>query len=227
MKKEIKEMVQQEIDDSITRLIKEGYDVKQMPSANQLPPQLKNLTPDLLATSENENVIIEFLYGKNEEKLAKIESLFSSISNLEHWELRIVNIPKKQSSAKRKSLTADSIARRITVAQKLMYEEKDMVGYLILWTAVEALLQRNLDSCHSPFEPSSKTKSGRPYLNTLMKEAYSIGLINKKDMDELQRLSRLRTSLVHGETIPYFRTVLFMKVEKIANRLLAEIRTNP
>lgn len=223
MKKDVHEKIQQEVDEIISQLTQQGFAVRQSPTANQLPPQLGNIQPDLLACSENENLVIEFIYGENEEKLAKIESLFSSISNLKNWDLRIVHIPRKQGHVKRKPIDIDSITKRIAVAQRVTYEEKDMVGYLVLWTALEALLKRVLDLYYSPFEPSEKTKSGRPYLNTLLKEAYSVGLINKKEMDDLQRLVKLRTSLVHGEAIPYYRVVLFTKVEKVAGRLLAEI----
>lgn len=170
-----------------------GYSVVINPSQNQLPSFLKGFEPDIIATREEENVLVEIKTRKNRQDLQRFESLAREIDKRKDWRFEVVfTNPKDKpfSTESQQNLSENAINNRITEINKLIGIDSYEAAFLLSWATIEAVLRQKLN------EEKSETVK-KPTLS-IIKTMFSLGLINQHDYKKLQEVNNYRNSLIHG-----------------------------
>jgi hypothetical protein len=170
-----------------------GYTVVVRPAPELLPPPLKAIRPDLLASNSSENVIIEVRSKATIARSVEPKRIAQKMAGLPGWrfELVITN-PELLNSVpvSGETLSQREIGSRMAEAKELLSTGNLSAAFLIAWSAAEALLRRialknGLDT--SGYSPAA-----------LYKELYSIGIIPRRAYEAFAEAIETRNSLVHG-----------------------------
>jgi hypothetical protein len=170
-----------------------GYTVVVRPAPELLPPPLKAIQPDLLASNSTENVIIEVRSKATLAPTSEPKRIAQTVATMPGWrfELVITN-PELLNSVpvSGETLSQREIGSRMAEAKELRTTGNLSAAFLIAWSAAEALLRRialknGLDT--SGYSPAA-----------LYRELYSIGLIPRRAYEVFADAIEARNSLVHG-----------------------------
>ena len=194
-----------------------GYEVIVEPGPDKLPEFLAGFRPDLVARGPNESVVIEVKVGIKTAASERFRELAETIQRQPGWRFSLVVIdPGSDEVAPltQQLLDRKRIADRLTSADELLKAGATDAAFLMMWTAVEALLRHIATREGLPLErvPSS----------ALMKEMFSLGILSRHDLDIAQRAFSVRNSLVHGfETTRLGETA--GELAQLARQLLSEL----
>lgn len=174
-----------------------GYSVVIYPGQNQLPKFLKGFEPDIIATKEDENVLIEVKTRNDRSELIQFESLAREIDKRTNWRFEVVFTNPRVKAFKNENnqtLSEYAVDNRITEIDKLVGIGSYEAAFLLSWATLEAVLRQRL------LEENSETVK-KPTLS-IIKTMYSLGLLNQHDYRKLQEANNYRNSLIHGFNQP-------------------------
>lgn len=175
-------------------LEQEGWRVALMPPADVLPAPLRSFEPDLVATKDGDNLIVE-VKGKatlrrNPGIISWVERMSTTINELPGWSFRLVWVgddlqqPASAPTAVRRAREAAAVA---TISAE--------AGLLLGWSAVETALNAALEPTGSRIAGHrQRPRAGRRLLET----AFDANLLDGHSMDFLVRVERLRSLVAHG-----------------------------
>ncbi len=179
-------------------LVQNGYEVIREPTKDQLPEFLKTLSylPDLLALSEDENLVVEVKSRPSVRGDDKISAIADAVNRQKSWRfLFVYSNPRNNRARDKFSSEQDTRALRIALNEvrsktTSLTDPTDFKAYfLYAWGLLEATLQA------SSMRPK-KSSFGSSY--TLVRNARIDGLISEEQFDELRELQQKRNALVHG-----------------------------
>ncbi|MEA4975295.1 MAG: hypothetical protein VB046_06120 [Paludibacter sp.] len=174
---------------------KKGYEVIVEPQQSLLPEFLKKFQVDLIARSENDNVVIEVKSSSSKTDFKRLEELANIINSTNNWRFELVfTNPKSELQIENNLLIIDSetIVKRITDCKILLNNNNIIPAFLLGWTVFEASLRIKLRSLNMNEELSKK-----PVLY-LIKSLYSLGVISSTVLRNLEQLNQYRNNIFHG-----------------------------
>ena len=164
----------------------DGFDVIVEPVGADLPPGLRRISADLIALKCGENVAVSVFTKGSRSSGEDVRRTAETVESEPGWRYEVLVLPRRP--AERDPMTGDDASARLKAAGAAA-EHDPAAGALLAWTGVEWALRRLIER-QSPADRSP---------HRLVKEAYSLDLINEPEHDMLMRLADLRNATVHGD----------------------------
>lgn len=172
-----------------------GYDVIVGPTVEHVPTFLAEFDPQLIATRDDESVVVEVGPMSAFAADDRIQQLAATIDAHDGWRLDFV-VTKSSDEAFREddeSVGAHSamLEGRLTEAGRLCEGGSNEAAMLLAWSAAEGMLRLAASRAGLPAE---KTPIGAS-----IRQLFSLGLIGKATYDLLISRMQTRNQLAHGE----------------------------
>lgn len=170
-----------------------GYIVTLEPNNSSLPDFLKGFNVDLLATSNDDNVVVEVKSSDSNMNYDQLEKLANIVKGKNNWRFELVfTNPKNQTyNDKLTVINAEDIHIRINEIQNLIKYNSVDSAFLLGWATLEASMRLKLDSL------SKDDLLQKPSLY-LLKSLFSYGVINQIQLKKLEILNENRNQIIHG-----------------------------
>ncbi|NER15124.1 hypothetical protein GWK08_16840 [Leptobacterium flavescens] len=172
---------------------KKGYLVYTYPSKENVPPFLDDYKPDLIAISENEKLIIEVKSKSSIKSSDKLTNYIELINRQKEWKFELVlTNPKKKISNEHllsNFVEIEEIDRRLNEINELIQANFLEPAFLYAWVVFEAVSRNQLVT----YKKQSKSN-----IESLIKELFSYGIVNKAEYNFLQNSFHQRNNLIHG-----------------------------
>ena len=172
-----------------------GYEVVIEPSSSVLPDFLLNFQPDLVALSENDNVVVEVKSSDSRTDFKKLEGLANTVNSKENWRFELVfTNPRNRLKFESELVIIDlgKIRNRINECKSLINSGNLDSAFLLGWSTFEASIRLRLSSLNE-----REVDIKRPPLH-LIKNLFSYGIINQNLLRKIEVLNQVRNKLIHG-----------------------------
>jgi Holliday junction resolvase len=174
-------------------LANEGFKVFINPPERAIPFDLAGYHPDILATRENERLIVEV---KRSEKGTSVDQ-YVEVARLvrDHPGWRFLLVPsdtvEEEGVIERKGLPDwTTLVEQSRVAGRLISNQLYAASFLASWAGVEGTLRRVAQDEAIPVEVFS--------VRPLIKHLYSFGILSILQLRELEALEPVRNEVAHG-----------------------------
>lgn len=170
-----------------------GFRVVLRPRPDELPPFLQAFQPDFIALSDDENIVVEVRERGGLKRSPRVGELAEALSGQPGWRLKYLLAPSEDDllSAKNPASLSTKRIRETLKDSESLCDAGDVVpSFLLAFSALEAAARRAADKYH--------VKPASPNAIAALKSAYSAGLMDQDDLDELVRLAEKRNALAHG-----------------------------
>lgn len=204
-----------------------GYEVTINPNSEQLPPFIASFNPDAIATSENDNVVIEVSSNSSKKEVGSLAPLAEVVEREPNWRFELVVTNSAQPSLP-PSLSSNEIKASIHSARNLFQlgrekstEEKSALikaALVTAWAALEALLRSWIGE-----EMMSQAKNLSPI--AFVKTGFSDGIISASEYDILLAVANARNKVVHGFVSPDNLENLIEEFLEICGQLISRWET--
>lgn len=169
-----------------------GYKVIIEPKSSDCPLFLRNFQPDLIAMSENDNVVFE-VKTKNSFKNSKhLDDIAQIVDSQDNWRFELVITNPRYIT--HKDISLKTCKTRLDESQKLLRQKYYTSSLLTAWATVESLLRKLISIDKQKKLNSSPTQ--------LVKTSYSLGLLSESELDLLNKAAQARNMIVHGFEFP-------------------------
>ena len=196
-----------------------GYDVTIEPNKNQRPDFLDKFQPDLIAISSADKVIVEVKSKLSLKQSGYLESLARVIEQHKEWRFELVlTNPREQYDFPNKwaLLPVSDLEKRLTetkyIFENLHQNENAM---LLLWVIAEATL------LHVARRESVNLVRQSPKI--MVKELFSLGIINGQEFETLNQAADVRNKIVHGYTTNAPLDDIFSSTEKLVYGMISTL----
>lgn len=175
------------------KYISEGFQVLIEPKIEQLPFDLGNYQPDIIATKGNSGLVIEVKSSSSRLSVERLKVVAEKVSQHPGWRFLLVTLEDVDS----KSLPGTSeqlpswqeLIDRFEQAHRLM-ENHVEPAFIFMWSIFEGALRRRSVDLSIPVE--------RFPTSGLIKQMYSLGELSIPQFDIIQNCFDVRNRLVHG-----------------------------
>ncbi|HYI10631.1 MAG TPA: hypothetical protein VEK57_16340 [Thermoanaerobaculia bacterium] len=169
-----------------------GYSVSVRPAAASVPQFLAPFQPDLIATSREDNVVVEI---KSSSDLASdaVVALAEAVEAQPGWrlELAVVNLPAAPEVPLNGELVPDEqIDSLLREAHTLSREKRYEAATIMAWAAAEGIFRR--------LARAEGIESERKSSGTVLKQLYANGVIDPDQYDSFSRAMEFRNAFAHG-----------------------------
>lgn len=170
------------------RYERDGYRVTVPERGGDLPAFLQGFTPDLIAESEGDRVVIEIKRSDAVPGSNELRDLAERVSGEPGWRFELVTLPPVERVV---VPTADRMETIDSRARRAMSAGLNDVAYAYVWTVVEELLnglalQHGLRAARVPF-------------GQVVRELVFCGVIPREALDAVEQARAVRTRLVYAE----------------------------
>ncbi len=193
-----------------------GYQVILEPTGKDLPPFLRDYTPDVIAKKGKEHVVIEVKYRKDLVSKNQLIEISKRLEGRKNWRFELVVVRPEEEEAEEvfgQAIAWPVIKKRAREASELQDQGHEEAAVLVAWVAIEGAMRQLAKNERLP--ASSKSTS------ELIKSLAIHGLITKKDYKSIETWFQTRNSIAHGyvpkkidSTIPWKVLELVPKFEK-------------
>ncbi|MDD1428631.1 hypothetical protein MEO94_30155 [Dolichospermum sp. ST_sed9] len=187
-------------DDKVESLIKkyrdEGFTVIQNPKADQLPFDLDNYQPDILATkNQNESgLIIEVKTSISPVSVERLQSVAEEISRHPGWHFLLVTLEDIEAESlpgtSEELPSWEEIIDHFSQVSKLIENNNIEPAFLFLWSVFEGALRKRSLDVSIPIERLPAIR--------LLRSMYSLGELSISEFDIIQACLEERNRLAHG-----------------------------
>jgi mRNA-degrading endonuclease RelE of RelBE toxin-antitoxin system len=187
-------------DDKVESLIKkyrdEGFTVIQNPKANQLPFDLDNYQPDILATkNQNESgLIIEVKTSISPVSVEQLQSVAEEVSRHPGWRFLLVTLEDIEAESlpgiSEELPSWEELIDHFSQVSKLIENNNIEPAFLFLWSVFEGALRKRAVDVSIPIE--------RLPVIRLLRSMYSLGELSISEFDIIQAYLEKRNRLAHG-----------------------------
>lgn len=198
MKSENTTRESQRINELVTEYRNKGYNVFIPKDRNETPPFLREVgyLPDLIATSDNESLIIEVKSRQTASDLDSLARVAENVNSQPDWQFLLVF------TNSRDKLSVEAFPSLQKVNDLL--EKSRIIGtstdthreasFLFAWAAIEASLRL--------LQTESKSTRATTSVWSLVRDAAMLGYIARDDAQLLERMFKQRNAILHaGEVI--------------------------
>jgi len=169
-----------------------GYDVHIHPDRVHLPSFLIGFSPDVIALSPDDKVVIQVKSARDFDA-EKVQELAEFVEQQPPWryEVALVNLPTAPDVPAAEDLaTNDQVTHLIETAELLAAQNQTEAAALLAWSAVEAILRRLTRIAAPELERQSSAR--------VLKHLYALGRIQPEIYETLSRLMTFRNAVAHG-----------------------------
>ncbi|MEI3649917.1 MAG: hypothetical protein V6D39_07990 [Dolichospermum lemmermannii FEM_B0920] len=190
-------------DEKVASLIKkyrdQGFTVIQNPKADQLPFDLDNYQPDILATkNENETgligLIIEVKTSISPVSVERLQSVAEEISRHPGWHFLLVTLEDIEAESlpgtSEELPSWEEIIDHFSQVSKLIENNNIEPAFLFLWSVFEGALRKRAVDVSIPVERLPAIR--------LLRTMYSLGELSISEFDIIQAYFERRNRLAHG-----------------------------
>lgn len=171
-----------------------GYSVRIEPPPRELPFDLGRYRPDLVASRDGENLVIEVKADVRGLSVERYRDIAQEVAAHEGWRFLLVTDDDVRAGGTFGSSAElpgwDVIRRRAGRARDIKNSGDAEAAYLIAWSALEGLLRRRAAQAAIPVD--------RLPVVPLAKHLYSQGELSAEELDETLATLATRNRLVHG-----------------------------
>lgn len=172
----------------------DGYTVILNPPKELIPFDLEGYTPDILATNNDENIIIEVKItnsSMDNEKLLKISDIIQSHPG---WKFSVITVSEEELGKSKKNkfdLDINKIAEGLSLIEENL-ENPSVSGFLVpqLWVCYISILSILLRKDGIEIENLSDL--------SIVNSAYSEGHLNHEQLEASRRFLNLRNFAAHN-----------------------------
>jgi uncharacterized protein YutE (UPF0331/DUF86 family) len=168
-----------------------GYQVHVRPDAAKLPAFLSSFHPDLVATSSDDNVVVE-IKSSFELVIDPVIPLAETVQSQHGWRLEVIvlNPPAAHEVPQHGDLVSDDrIVSLLQEAQDLTQERRYEAAAVVAWAAAEATFRRLVRGAG---------QSDRRSSDAVLKQLYAAGLIDADQYEVFSRAMDFRNAFAHG-----------------------------
>lgn len=190
-------------DDKVESLIKkyrdQGFTIIQNPKADQLPFDLDNYQPDILATkNENESDLIGLIIGVktsiSQVSVERLQSVAEEVSKHPGWSFLLVTLEDIEAESLpgicEELPSWEEIIDHFSQVGKLIENNNIEPAFIFLWSVFEGALRKRAVDVSIPIE--------RLPVIRLLRSMYSLGELSISEFDIIQAYLEKRNRLAHG-----------------------------
>lgn len=193
-----------------------GYSVNISPAPDELPPFLRQFTPDMYVMNDNEQVVIEVKSGKSLARAKDMAKLAKAIEENPGWRFElVVTNPRTQASYQIEfpTLRENDIRDCLTDIDTLLSREEYEAAIMLCWAATEGTLRLIAQREHI------RLKSKQPEF--AVKKMASMGYLSEDEHQVLRTAIELRSHIMHGGRLHPGDHQVVPQMLEINSRLLA------
>jgi hypothetical protein len=176
----------------------QGFQVSVEPAKADLPFDLGNYSPDLIAQKEDQHLVVEVKSSSNDVPVERFRNIAEEVGQHPGWRFLLVTLNDVESrslpGAADELASWQEAAERVVRAERLLDAGDADAAFLLMWSALEAMLRRHAQSVALPLE--------RLPSQALIKHLYSQGELSMTQYDRVMTALRLRNLLAHGSPAP-------------------------
>jgi len=198
---------------------KNGYTVIIEPRGSDIPTFIKNYQPDLIATSDKDNVVVEIKARTDFATIERLRDIADVINKRENWRFELIVTNSKQEIQSESDRT--NIDLEISEIEKNLKEIKTIVeqglysaAFIMCWANLESLSRQLL------LEDKKKLSNKMPLV--LIKTLFSFGYLTRADYEGLEKLFQIRNQIVHGYKSTELDKKTMDRLISITEKLLKE-----
>lgn len=172
---------------------RDGYAVIVEPSADKLPDWLGRFQIDLIASNDDENVVVEIKSQPHLKSPPAVDALARAVESHNGWRLDFVVIQSRGARLehqRERLLDVAELQRRIKMAHKLRNDGLIDPAMLMLWSSVEGALRRSAVLAGVPIESFDSI--------ALLKQLHFHGLLTSDQYSILRKTADIRNAAAHG-----------------------------
>lgn len=191
-----RKLIEKKIKEVANQYIQKGYTVFIDPVSHDIPDFLKNFSPDIIAISNDDKVIIEVKSKTTLINSKELESMANLINQQAGWRFElIVTNSKNLENENQEELSLNDVITMLTEAEKLLEYDFLKQSFITAWSAFETVVRNKLKQ--------ENVKSEHTNIAQSIKNLYTFGLVSKQEYDFLQNQFKIRNLVVHGFKSPY------------------------
>lgn len=196
----------------------QGFEVIVEPEKKDLPFDLGNYRPDVIAVKTNSaSYVIEIKDSIDNTPIDRYRDIAENVSEHPGWSFVLVtgqDIPAfSGQEAEAEVLTWSQMFERFAQAKRLLELGEPEPAFLLLWVIFEAVLRRHAMQVSIPIDRLPTT--------SLIKQLYSQGELSIEQFDAATALQDLRNQTVHGFQTTDLKQPA-VQLEKLVNELLSD-----
>ena len=198
----------------------EGYVVLAHPGDDQLPEFAKSSVVDLLATQDQEGILIRVKKDRVDLRADPGVAKQAEITNSQPgWRYDLILLgqqnPVQRAARMSGEPTIGQIEQMLDEAEVVIKNGSPRAGFVLAWAGLEAAMRRYAQL---------SGLDGRIYTQptVLVREVYGVGGISPDDFHRLEAARHLRTEVVHGLAPSAIESTTVQGVIDTARRLLEE-----
>jgi Holliday junction resolvase len=198
---------------------KSGYKVIIKPCGTDIPSFIMNYQPDIIATSETDNVVVEVKTRTDLATIERLKDIAEIVNKRENWRFElIVTTSKQEITSENEKINIDldiaEIKRSIDEVKRLAVQNFNGAAFLLCWANLESLSRQLL------LEDKKNLNNKSPLV--LIKTLFSFGYLTRTDYENLEKLFQVRNQLVHGYRTTDLDKKSVDKLISIIDKLLIE-----
>ena len=176
----------------------QGFQVSVGPATVAFPFELGNYRPDLIAQKDDQHFIVEMKDFGDRVPVERYRDLAEEVGRHPGWRFLLVTMNDVESRSLPGSpdelASRQEVTERVARAGRLLDAGDLDAAFLLMWSALEALLRRHAQSVALPLE--------RLPSQALLKHLYSQGELSMAQFDRAMAALQLRNLVSHGSPAP-------------------------
>jgi REase_AHJR-like len=189
---------EQIIQSKAQELLANGYKVSIEPLISSLPFELGGYSPDLIATKDNEGIILEIKTSPNRLSVDRFQDIAERVATHPGWRFLLVtldDINEKILPASADELPSwEELNARLIKLNKLIQDSFLEPAFLFLWSILEAALRKRAIVQNIPISRFPTKK--------LLNHSFSSGEISMSEFDLFTSYLEVRNRIAHGVAAP-------------------------
>jgi len=174
---------------------KNGYRVIIEPRGADIPTFIKYYQPDLIATSDKDNVVVEVKARTDFATIERLRDIADIINKRESWRFELIVTNSKQENqsginSANIDIEISEIEKNLKEVKTIAKQENFLAAFILCWANLESLSRQLL------LEDNKKLDNKMPLV--LIKTLFSFGYLTRTDYEGLEKLFQIRNQIVHG-----------------------------
>jgi hypothetical protein len=187
-------LYEQKIQSTAQELIDSGYKVSIEPSSSDLPFDLGSYRPNLIATKDNEGLILEIKTTLARLSIDRFQSIAEQIATHHGWRFLLITLDDTSEnilpSSERDLPSWEELRTRLSRLEMLIQDSFFEPSILFLSSIIEAVLRKRAIEQNIPI--------WRLPEKNLLNHLFSSGEISMSDFDIFKKCLELRNKVAHG-----------------------------
>jgi Holliday junction resolvase len=176
------------------KYVSEGFQVLIKPKTDELPFNLDNYQPDIIATKNNSGLVIEIRTSFSRISVERLQALAEKVNMHPGWHFLLVTLEdieaKSLPGISEQLPSWEELTDRLFQAHKLIENDEIEPAFLYMWSIFEGALRKRAIDVSIPIE--------RFPVIGLLRHLYSLGELSISQFDLAQACFEVRNHLAHG-----------------------------